>query len=153
LRAGRGRRLRAPLVVAAVAAVGTVGVGAGTPSAWPLPGCVFRALTGLFCPGCGATRALHELTHLDVAAAWDLNPLFVLALPIALAVWARWVVRARRGLPRGRHGGVLGRATLGRVPRARAEGRRGAWATWVAVAALLVFAVLRNLPGSVLAPG
>ena len=26
-------------------------------------GCVFRALTGLYCPGCGGTRAVTEMLH------------------------------------------------------------------------------------------
>ena len=30
-----------------------------------LPPCLFHAFTGLYCPGCGATRALHRLVHGD----------------------------------------------------------------------------------------
>ena len=33
----------------------------------PLPGCVFYQFTGLYCPGCGMTRALHALVHGDLA--------------------------------------------------------------------------------------
>ena len=47
-----------------------------------LPPCPFATLTGLFCPGCGATRALHALLHLDVAGAFAMNPLLVLCLPL-----------------------------------------------------------------------
>ncbi|MCW0374816.1 DUF2752 domain-containing protein [Xanthomonas sacchari] len=53
----------------------------------PLPGCPFRALTGLYCPGCGSTRCLHALVHLDLAHAWTSNPLLVVALPL-LAIMA-----------------------------------------------------------------
>ncbi len=49
------------------------------------PRCPFHTLTGLDCPGCGSTRALHELVHGHVGAAMRLNPLAVLALP-ALAL-------------------------------------------------------------------
>jgi hypothetical protein len=45
------------------------------------PLCPFRLLTGITCPGCGSTRALHQLLHGHVQAAFMLNPLFVIALP------------------------------------------------------------------------
>lgn len=52
------------------------------PSAYAFyPPCPFHALTGLWCPGCGTTRALHELLRGDFAAAFGLNPLMVLMLP------------------------------------------------------------------------
>lgn len=52
------------------------------PSAYAFyPPCPFHALTGLWCPGCGTTRALHELLRGDLAAASELNPLMVVALP------------------------------------------------------------------------
>lgn len=37
------------------------------------PGCSFRRLTGLSCPGCGGTRAVHALLHGDWQAAWSYN--------------------------------------------------------------------------------
>lgn len=44
------------------------------------PQCAFHTLTGLDCPGCGTTRALHALLHGDVGAAFRFNPmLFALA--------------------------------------------------------------------------
>ena len=45
------------------------------------PQCTFRALTGLICPGCGTTRALHQLFHGHLEAAFMLNPLFFVAIP------------------------------------------------------------------------
>lgn len=51
------------------------------------PACMFRELTGLFCPGCGATRALHALLHLDIGRAVHMNALFILfGLPLLLAL-------------------------------------------------------------------
>lgn len=41
-------------------------------SAW-LPPCMFHAATGLFCPGCGITRAIHALVHGDIARAFSMN--------------------------------------------------------------------------------
>lgn len=55
-------------------------------SRW-LPPCLFHALTDLYCPGCGITRALHALAHGQLAVAWRMNPLAMLALPIAAILW------------------------------------------------------------------
>jgi hypothetical protein len=45
------------------------------------PICPFFALTGLYCPGCGTCRALHELLHGHFAQALGLNPLMLISLP------------------------------------------------------------------------
>ena len=47
------------------------------------PHCVFHDLTGLQCPGCGTTRALHHLLHGDVAGAFRLNAMLFVAVPFA----------------------------------------------------------------------
>lgn len=39
------------------------------------PQCVFRQATGLDCPGCGITRALHALLHGRVREAFGYNPM------------------------------------------------------------------------------
>ena len=45
------------------------------------PQCVFKQATGLDCPGCGTTRALHALLHLRFGEAFRFNPmLFALML-------------------------------------------------------------------------
>lgn len=45
------------------------------------PPCMFRTLTGLYCPGCGTRSALIQLAAGNLYAAFRLNPLTVLALP------------------------------------------------------------------------
>ena len=45
--------------------------------------CVLWFLTGLYCPGCGAGRALSALLHLHLVDAIDYNVFFVMALPLA----------------------------------------------------------------------
>lgn len=45
------------------------------------PLCPFRFFTGLTCPGCGSTRAIHQLLHGNLQAAFMLNPIFVIAIP------------------------------------------------------------------------
>jgi|SRR5215204_1886770 len=54
------------------------------------PSCPFRFLTGLQCPGCGITRALHNLLHGHLMTAFTLNPLFVVALPFLIFVLLRY---------------------------------------------------------------
>lgn len=100
------------------------------------PVCIFHALTGLHCPGCGSLRALHQLLHGHVAAAFGLNALMVLSLPFiayGLASYGlRWL--GRRPLPP-----VFARPWLG----------------WALFAAIVAFGVLRNIPAwpfSLLAP-
>jgi len=47
---------------------------------WPFPRCNFRALTGVPCLTCGATRAALSLLHGEWASAWRFNPLATLAM-------------------------------------------------------------------------
>ncbi len=37
--------------------------------------CVFRAVTGIACPGCGMTRALLLASQWQWSEAWRMNPL------------------------------------------------------------------------------
>ena len=91
------------------------------------PACLFHALTGWNCPGCGATRSLYALLHGNFLLALKDNALFVASLP-ALAVWgARIAVRKMRGQP----------AALDLPPKF----------LWTLLVVALVFAVIRNLPG------
>src|SRR5215213_10273401 len=88
------RRVRDPLAAALAAAtlVATLGVtDPYRPGGHPV--CPVLALTGFYCAGCGAQRAVHDLAHLDLAAAWGMNPLVVLAVPLAVLLWVRWVRR------------------------------------------------------------
>ena len=51
------------------------------------PTCLFHRVTGLLCPGCGALRAMHQLLHGHVLAAFQYNPVLVTGLPL-LAIFA-----------------------------------------------------------------
>jgi Protein of unknown function (DUF2752) len=46
------------------------------------PRCMFYATTQWLCPGCGSTRALHALLHLDVRSALHYNALFTVVAPV-----------------------------------------------------------------------
>ncbi|HEX8399196.1 MAG TPA: DUF2752 domain-containing protein [Pyrinomonadaceae bacterium] len=97
-----------------------------TSSGW-FPQCPFYALTGLSCPGCGATRGMHRLLNGDWLAALDYNALLVLFVPMIIYFVLNLVSVAARGRTLG----------IGKLPPA------GIWAFAII---LLVFGVLRNLP-------
>lgn len=54
--------------------------------------CPFHWVTGLFCPGCGSQRALHDLLHGRVVEGFGHNALLVIALPLLGIQWVagRW---------------------------------------------------------------
>lgn len=66
------------------------------------PLCPFYLTTHLLCPGCGGTRALYQLLHLNFAAAWHYNALVTLAAPIFLLWFAYWYYSVMR---KGRYAG------------------------------------------------
>lgn len=50
--------------------------------------CVYKATSGLPCPGCGMTRALTALIHGDYGLAFYMHPLWPLViLGISIGVW------------------------------------------------------------------
>ena len=91
------------------------------------PKCPFRALTGLYCPGCGSTRASHQILHGNILAAFDLNPLMVLFTPLLCWVVVSLCCVVVRGRPL---------PTLF-VP--------ALW-IWVLLAVITVYWVARNIP-------
>ena len=95
-----------------------------TSHAFPL--CPLKAVTGIDCPMCGGLRAVHSLTHFDPIGAADHNVAVVLLLPFAAYWYVAWLAKS------------LGRP----LPELRVS--RQVWA--VAMAALVVFGVVRNLP-------
>ena len=60
------------------------------------PPCLFRTIFGAQCPGCGSLRAMHQLLHGNFAAAWALNPMLMIAGPLAAAVTLFTILRNRR---------------------------------------------------------
>jgi hypothetical protein len=92
------------------------------------PACPFRTITGLDCPGCGITRALHALFNADPVGALDQNLLFVLAVPVLL--W--WALRSAL-------------RSSGRATRAGPAFQWRAWMTWALVATISGFWVVRNI--------
>ena len=122
-----GHRLATPLLIAgaSLGAVVTLRLLDPNKPGSGLPPCPLYALTGLYCPGCGSTRCLHALVHLDFATAWAMNPLLLLSLPALLLLTG--------------YGAGLLPARL--LPLARQLCRPIAWGVL-----LVGYAVLRNLP-------
>lgn len=73
-----------------------------------LPLCLFKAVTGLPCPGCGMTHALILAMNGRFAESFAAHPL---GLPV-LAVWTASLIAPRR-MPR--FGGLPAAAVLGLV--------------------------------------
>ncbi|MEO6703475.1 MAG: DUF2752 domain-containing protein [Jatrophihabitantaceae bacterium] len=66
---------------ATVALVAVPGLYLFNPNTSRIPLCPLHAMTGLWCPLCGVTRASHALLHGQLGTALQDNLLFVLALP------------------------------------------------------------------------
>jgi len=60
------------------------------------PQCPIFQYLHVYCPGCGATRALAALLHFKIAEALHYNALVVLLLPAILAYFATAYWRATR---------------------------------------------------------
>ena len=60
------------------------------------PQCMLYNATGIYCAGCGATRALYALLHGRMLVALHDNALFVAALPLLLYVIGSYALQAWR---------------------------------------------------------
>ena len=97
------------------------------------PPCYFHALTGLHCPGCGATRAAYALLHGNLGEAFHQNALAVLAFPFLAYFAGRALWRWANAIPA--------------PPVAPAS----PWAvrlTLFLVPVVVTFGIVRNLPWS-----
>jgi hypothetical protein len=121
-------RLYTALGTGAVVVGGLAYIGIGDPHRpnFLFPACPFHAATGLYCPGCGGLRMIHDVLNGNLAAAVADNVVALIGLPLLLA----WILlRWRSGRP---------------------------WMTPVAAVVIIAFAltwtVVRNLPGFPLVP-
>jgi len=125
----RLRRLIAPAGVAAAVVSSLAYVIARNPHTDRIfPPCMLLHTTGLYCPGCGGTRAVFDLASGHFGRSLHENAFVVLfVVPPAAIGFAWWVLNSL---------GV-------RVPRVRITVPM----VWAYVGLLGVFWVLRNLPG------
>lgn len=101
--------------------------------------CPFRNATGWDCPFCGGTRMGSALLHLDVTAAFWLNPLAFVGLVLA-TIAGGWLaielLTGNRGRLAGAVRGLVRRQPLPVTP---------ASVSLAVLAVLVVWTVLRNL--------
>ncbi|HTR42702.1 MAG TPA: DUF2752 domain-containing protein [Pseudomonadales bacterium] len=90
------------------------------------PICQFHLLTGLYCPGCGATRASYQLLHGNFSTALHDNALYVVSL-MALAVRGIWFLKRR----------FYHQPVRFFIPP---------YALWTFLGVAIIFVVLRNMP-------
>nr|WP_099252456.1 DUF2752 domain-containing protein [Mycobacterium sp. shizuoka-1] len=111
----------------AAAACSAVWIGDPTTPGGFLPICPTKALLGVDCPGCGTLRMIYSLLHGDVLAAVRFNALALLAMGFLIVAYGTWT-----------YGRVTGRAIRG--------WQHHRWAAQVALVAVVVWFVARNLP-------
>ena len=97
-----------------------------SPQSWGIPPCPFYYFTGLLCPGCGALRTIHALSHGELARAFSLNPLLILFLPYLGYIW-------------------LSQAFIAWTGKAWSFPVSPRWG-WAAFTVIVAFGILRNLP-------
>mgnify|MGYP002635979074 CR=1 FL=1 len=84
--------------------------------------CVFHALTGLHCPGCGGQRAVHHLLHGRFLLALRHNALMFLV------------------------GSMFAAEAIARTRGAQPSVFESVWAARLTVASFFAFVILRNVP-------
>jgi hypothetical protein len=92
------------------------------------PRCMLHSLTGLHCPGCGTTRAVHAFLNGNITQALAYNALAFVLVPVLVWSLAKAFLTWNLSAPE--------------KPRTQAA----RVLLWVFVAAVIAFGVLRNLP-------
>ena len=96
------------------------------------PQCFLYKTTGLYCAGCGATRALHALLHGRFLEALHDNALFIAIVPLGIWLAVPYLMQSWRS---------------NAWSKIQIEGKNLVRIGIVAVGLMLAFMVLRNLPG------
>ena len=96
------------------------------------PQCLLYHATGIYCAGCGATRAAYALLHGRLLEALHDNALFVTLLPLLLYVSGSYALAAWRA---------------NAWPQIPVDSRRLAWRGISFFLLIIAFMIARNLPG------
>ena len=51
------------------------------------PKCPFHTITGLYCPGCGSQRAIHDMMHLNIFEAINHNALMFFTFTFGIGLY------------------------------------------------------------------
>ena len=120
-----------PLLTGAAIASGCFYVGINNPESKTIfPTCGFYYVTGFYCPGCGMTRALHNLVGGNIIRAMRFNLILVLSVPFLLygyIWWTNWAFTGKE-MPRMKFPKSL---------------------LWAIGIFSLVFIIGRNMPGAI----
>ena len=66
------------------------------PEPWIMQGdtlCLAHNLFGVECWGCGMTRALYSVAHLDFESAWAYHRGVVVVAPVLAWLWVKWIYK------------------------------------------------------------
>ena len=89
---------------------------------------MFYQITGFYCSGCGASRALRSVIHLDFYQALRYNAIFTLALPLIAVYFGALVLSYIR----------FGKDKISeKIPMK---------IIWVFIAVAVLYGILRNVP-------
>lgn len=92
--------------------------------------CPVHAITGYNCPGCGTQRAIHYLLKGNPKAAWQANPLTLIAIPYAaLGILVQ----------------IRGHRTQSALLLWLRKYLYGLWAAWGWLTVAIIFTIVRNL--------
>jgi hypothetical protein len=122
----RKQKLLASLAVVLIGAAGLLALRRLGPAAlWFVPPCLIHSVLGWHCPSCGITRLLYSAMGGHFYAAFRMNPLLFLLLPLIGAWifynWAAWIWDKKSYMP-------------------------PVWAIWTLLAVFILFGILRNIP-------
>ncbi len=63
--------------------------------------CIFFKITGLYCPGCGITRAIFSLMKFDIYQAFRYNMLIIILLPFAISYYIYiFIFKGKKRIPK-----------------------------------------------------
>ena len=90
--------------------------------------CVFHLITGLSCPGCGVSRMLIALMHLDLRSAFQANRLLFCLLPVFTVLLVYWTLQYLTGRKPGKQAVLIER-----------------WVYIILIVLLVLWGIFRNL--------
>ena len=83
--------------------------------------CLFYKITGLYCPGCGITRAIISLVKLEFYQAFRYNMMIVILIPfVIICSFYKYIMKGQKEIP--------------------------SYIFFILLVIIMIFAILRNIP-------